>query len=56
MGEKIIIFVCACYFAMFMFGIGFFQRGCKKPVGFSSGEKEPDISDITAWNKKHGNM
>lgn len=45
--------------AMIMFGIGVFQIKSTKPVGFYSGEKAPsenEISNISAWNKKHGAM
>lgn len=45
--------------ALLMFGIGFCQIKSKKPVGFYSGEKAPtenELSDVNAWNKKHGIM
>lgn len=45
--------------ALLMFGIGIFQVKSKKPVGFYSGVKAPDaeeLSDVKAWNKKHGAM
>ena len=45
--------------AALMMGIGISQLKSKKPVGFYSGEKphgEDEISDVGAWNKKHGLM
>lgn len=45
--------------ALVMFGIGISQFKSKDPVGFYSGEKPPSkeqLSDATAWNKKHGIM
>lgn len=45
--------------ALLMIGIGIFQLKSKTPVGFYSGEKPPredEISDLEAWNKKHGTM
>ena len=45
--------------AVFMMGIGVCQWRSTKPVGFYSGEKPPkedEISDVTAWNHKHGLM
>lgn len=42
-----------------MVGIGVFQLRSKKPVGFYTGEKAPnekEISDVPAWNRKHGLM
>ena len=55
MGAAITLGFCA----LLMFGIGIFQMKSKKPVGFYSGVKAPDeeeISDVKAWNKKHGAM
>lgn len=45
--------------ALLMFGIGISQIKSRKPAGFYSGVKAPDekeISDVNAWNKKHGAM
>ena len=45
--------------ALLMFGIGIWQFRSRKPVGFYSGEKPPDekeLTDVGAWNKKHGMM
>ena len=44
---------------LFIVGIGISQLRSKKPVGFYSGEKPPEkehLSDVNAWNKKHGTM
>lgn len=53
--SGIILGLCA----LLMFGIGIFQIKSRKPVGFYSGETAPDekeLSDVNAWNKKHGIM
>lgn len=45
--------------AALMIGIGISQLRSKKPVGFYSGVKPPredELSDVGAWNKKHGIM
>ena len=45
--------------AIIMMGIGIYQLKSKKPVGFYNGEKQPtedEISDVKAWNKRHGLM
>ena len=45
--------------ALFMFGIGISQLKSKDPVGFYSGEtphEKEQLSDVNAWNKKHGTM
>lgn len=45
--------------ALIMFGIGISQLKSEKPVGFYTGEKGPDASqltDVKAWNQKHGIM
>ncbi len=45
--------------ASVMFGIGISQLKSKDPVGFYTGEKPPEkehLSDVYAWNKKHGTM
>lgn len=59
MAETIIsgMFFGLC--ALIMFGIGISQLKSKKPVGFYSGEKAPEseqLTDISAWNRKHGIM
>lgn len=41
----------------FMIGIGISNLRSKVPVSFYSGEKSPKgITDVKAWNKKHGMM
>lgn len=45
--------------ALLMIIIGIVQARSKKPVGFYSGVKPPkaaEITDVDAWNKKHGMM
>ena len=45
--------------AVMMFGIGIYQLRSKTPVGFYSGEeppKEENLTDVKAWNRKHGFM
>ena len=45
--------------ALIMLGIGVSQLKSKVPVGFYTGEKPPkteQLSDVHAWNKKHGIM
>lgn len=47
--------ICAILFL----GIGIFQYKSKSPVGFYSGEIPPkaeELTDVSAWNKKHGMM
>ena len=42
-----------------MIAIGIVQYKSKEPVGFYSGEKPPkreELTDVDAWNKKHGKM
>lgn len=59
MGNAIISGVILGFCALLMIGIGVSQKKSKKPVGFYSGEEAPDeekISDVAAWNKKHGMM
>ncbi len=44
---------------MIMIGLGISQFKSKEPVGFYSGGDPPteeQISDVDAWNKKHGIM
>lgn len=57
--ENIMGLVTYLIVAGVMAGIGIFQIRSKKPVGFYSGEKPPkenELSDVNAWNKKHGSM
>lgn len=59
MVENIFGFVIFAFVAVFMMGIGIVQLKSKKPVAFYSGEKPPraeDVTDVNAWNKKHGLM
>lgn len=45
--------------AFFMIGIGIVQLRSRKPVGFYSGEQPPsedELTDVHAWNQKHGMM
>lgn len=48
-----------CFCAIIMIGIGVSQIKSRKPVGFYSGGQAPtakEISNVTAWNRKHGTM
>ncbi len=57
MGEAILSGVILGYCALMMIGIGVSQIKSEKPVGFYTGKKAPDekeLSDVKAWNKKHG--
>lgn len=59
MVGRIICFVIYLIVAAFMAGIGIFQLRSKTPVGFYSGERPPaqhELSDVAAWNRKHGIM
>ena len=59
MVEFIFGFVIYLFVAAIMFGLGISQYSSKKPVGFYSGEKPPmesELTDVNAWNKKHGKM
>ena len=56
-----IIFALVIYLLVvaIMLGIGISQYRSKSPVGFYSGEKPPmesELTDVDAWNKKHGKM
>lgn len=59
MTEAVISGVILGLCALLMFGIGISQIKSKKPVSFYSGEEAPaedKLSDVKAWNKKHGIM
>lgn len=59
MAGTIISGVIFCVVALIMLGIGISQLMSKIPVGFYTGEKPPkmeQLSDVCAWNKKHGMM
>ena len=55
--ENIVGLVIYLAVASVMIGIGISQLRSKKPVAFYSGEKPPgeeELSDVKAWNQKHG--
>lgn len=58
MGSTVASGVIFGFCALLMFGIGIFQIKSKKPVGFYSGiaPDEKEVSDVKAWNKRHGIM
>ena len=59
MVESIFALVIYLLVAAIMLGIGISQYRSKSPVGFYSGEKPPmesELTDVDAWNKKHGKM
>ena len=59
MEQAVISGVILGFCALLMFAIGIYQMKSKKPVGFYTGEKAPDekeLSDVSAWNKRHGMM
>lgn len=59
MVEFIFGLVIYLFVAVIMLGIGISQYRSTKPVGFYSGEKPPlecELTNVKAWNKKHGKM
>ena len=57
--ENIIALVIFAVVAMVMIVIGIYQINQKTPVGFYTGDKAPspeEITDVRAWNVKHGVM
>ena len=57
--ENIIALVIFAMVAMVMIVIGIYQRNQKTPVGSYTGVKAPtpeEITDVKAWNLKHGIM
>ena len=57
--ENIFGFAIYALVALFMMGIGIVQIKSRKPVAFYSGEKPPkaeELTDVSAWNRKHGMM
>ena len=59
MAENIIFLIILFICALPLIVIGISQTKSKEPVGFWSGVKPPTkdkISDVTAYNKKHGMM
>ncbi len=58
-GSAIITLIIYLMVAAIMIGIGISQLRSSSPVGFYSGEKPPkedELTDVQAWNKKHGMM
>ncbi|MBR5871423.1 MAG: hypothetical protein IKZ09_10345 [Clostridia bacterium] len=59
MKEIIIPLFIFSYVSLIMIAIGIVQYKSKKPVGFYTGETPPkaeQLTDVTAWNRKHGTM
>lgn len=59
MVEMILSIAIFAAVALIMITIGISQLRSKTPVGFYTGAKPPkaeEISDVLAWNKKHGYM
>ena len=57
--ENIIAVVILCISMLPLVVLGIFQMKSKEPVGFWSGVKPPTrdkVSDVVAYNKKHGIM
>lgn len=57
--ENIIAVVILCICMLPLVVLGIFQMKSKEPVGFWSGVKPPTgdkVSDVAAYNKKHGIM
>lgn len=55
----LLILLIMLFVAFFMLIIGIVQMQSKKPVGFYAGEKgsdETELTDMQAWNIKHGIM
>ena len=58
-GENIVGLIIYLAVAGVMMSIGIYQIKSKNPVWFYTGEKPPraeELSDVKAWNKKHGFM
>lgn len=56
---NIICLIIYLIVALMMIGIGILQLKSKTPAAFYSGEKPfeaNELSDVAAWNKKHGMM
>ncbi len=59
MVEAIIPITVGALVSLIMVGIGISQFRSKEPVGFYTGEIPPkaeELTDVEAWNKKHGIM
>lgn len=57
--SSIITLIIFLLTAAMMIGIGISQLRSPSPVGFYTGEKPPteeELTDVQAWNKKHGTM
>lgn len=57
--ANIITLICFLILAGLVIGIGISQLRSSSPVGFYTGEKGPaedELTDVSAWNKKHGAM
>ena len=57
--EIILPLFILSYVSLILIAIGIMQYKSKKPVGFYTGETPPkaeDLTDVTAWNHKHGLM
>ena len=57
--EFLIGFFISLLVALIMIGIGISQLKSKTPAAFYTGEKpfsENELSDVSAWNRKHGRM
>ncbi len=57
--EGIITLVILSICALPMVGLGIAQIRSRKPVGFWSGKRPPsaeDVTDVAAYNRKHGVM
>lgn len=57
--ASIIALITYLITAAIMIGIGISQLRSSLPVGFYSGEQPPgedELTDVQAWNKKHGMM
>lgn len=57
--SSIITLIIFLIVAAIMIGIGIVQLRSSSPVGFYSGEKpltKEELTDVHAWNKKHGMM
>lgn len=58
-GESIILLIVIAWLTFIMLVVGIFQLKSKEPVGFYTGEKplkREQVTDVAAWNKKHGLM
>lgn len=57
--ENIMAVVISCICMLLLVVLGILQMKSKEPVGFWSGVKPPTgdkVSDVAAYNKKHGIM